>query len=341
MSIAYFFSSDFYTHFSIQKKLIISFLFLVHTTISYKLLQIEIRIQYQLSPLLFFVSKKVLNQGFHLNTPMLLPMGMVILSMMFLASLGKKKESEESVVHSSVEIVSPPIKIFEGPPLIPYDVPNPGQPGGGYEPHPDHHYKILSLVPYGLIPLAVFPNLYRGGNPSECVIFSEPDPVILPSPPPHIPIPPPLPPYYSPYSSPYYDHRRRKKTHDRKDTQKFVKMKKQQQRNKRQIPIDHRLYGFRCLVTIIDKKSCSTYKECKDIKEHEARYGQGYFFQPTTTTTKSTQMNQNFKNNPELPQVTSVSQLYPPIFHTHFKRQLGINYDPAAASSSSNDYMSL
>ena len=268
-------------------------------------------------------------------------MGMVILSMMFLASLGKKKESEESFVHSSVEIVSPPIEIFEGPPLIPYDVPNPGQPGGGYEPHPDHHYKILSLVPYGLIPLAVFPNLYRGGNPSECVIFSEPDPVIVPPPPPHIPIPPPLPPYYSPYSSPYYDHRRRKKTHDRKDTQKFVKMKKNthhEQRNKRQIPIDHRLYGFRCLVTIIDKKSCSTYKECKDIKEHEARYGQGYFFQPTTTTTKSThQMNQNFQSNPELPQVTSVSQLYPPIFHTHFKRQLGINSDPAAASSSSNE----
>ena len=119
-----------------------------------------------------------------------------------------------------------------------------------------------------------------------------------------------------------------------------MKMKKNNAHQRRQhIQIDHhRLYGFRCLVTIIDNKSCSTYKECKDIKEHEARYGQGYFFQPTTTTTKSThQMNQNFKNNPELPQVTSVSQLYPPIFHTHFKRQLGINSDPAAASSSSNE----
>ena len=243
-------------------------------------------------------------------------MGMVILSMMFLASLGRKKESEES---NSVEIVSPPIAIFEGPPLIPYDVPNPGQPGGGYEPHPDHHYKILSLVPYGLIPLAVFPNLYRGGNPSECVIFAEPDPVIVPSPPPPpIPIPPP---YY--LHDPYL--RLRKKTHDRKNTRKFVKMKKNAHQ-RRHIQIDHRLYGFRCLVTIIDKKSCSTYKECKDVKDHESRYGQGYFFQPTT---KSTPMNQNFKNN-ELPQVTSVSQLYPPIFHTHFKRQLGINYYSAA-----------
>ena len=241
-------------------------------------------------------------------------MGMVILSMMFLASLGRKKESESNSV---VEIVSPPIEIFEGPPLIPYDVPNPGQPGGGYEPHPEHHYKILSLVPYGLIPLAVFPNLYRGGNPSECVIFAEPDPVIVPSPPPPpIPIPPPLPPYYS--YDPYL--RLRKKTHDRKNARNFVKMKKNAHQ-RQHIQIDHhRLYGFRCLVTIIDNKSCSTYKECKDIKNHEARYGQGYFFQPST-------MNQNN----ELPQVTSVSQLYPPIFHTHFKRQLGINYYSAAA----------
>ena len=119
---------------------------------------------------------------------------------MWMVPLAKKKpepepESDIQYVHVAVEEAiehhHPAIELFEGPPLIPYDVPNPGQPGGGYEPDPDEHDKILSLVPYGLVPLAVFPNLvYRDGNPSECIIFAEPDPIIVAP-------PPPLPPYYS------------------------------------------------------------------------------------------------------------------------------------------------
>ena len=136
-------------------------------------------------------ASEVFGHGIHLNTPILLPMGMVVLSMMFLASLAKnnKKPAEpeptfvhvvESVEEPTTTIIEhhPAIEVFEGPPLIPYDVPNPGQPGGGYEPDVDEHTKLLGLVPYGLIPLAVFPNLMRDGNPSECVIFAEPDPII-------------------------------------------------------------------------------------------------------------------------------------------------------------------
>ena len=77
-----------------------------------------------------------------------------------------------------------------------------------------------------------------------------------------------------------------------------------------------RLYGFRCLVTIIDRKACKTFKECKDIKDHEAQFGQGYFFQPSAP----------FQSAPQ----AFSHHLYPPIFHTHFNnKRYSLPYAPA------------
>ena len=168
--------------------------------------------------------------------------------------------------------------------------------------------------------------------------------------------PPPLPPYYS--YDPYLRLRskklgerklskravRKKKYHGRKQKSenssssfKAVSSRKAQKmaatvaatkrlktaRRHQHFREFDRLYGFRCLVTIIDRKACTTYKECKDIKDHEAQFGQGYFFQPSAPFQSATPIH-----------AAAFSQhLYPPIFHSHFdnKRYSGraLPYAPA------------
>ena len=193
-----------------------------------------------------------------LNNPLLMSIPFIVLSAMFLSSLRKRPTAASSYeVQPPIEIVQPELPPIGPlpPPLVPPHLPQPGQPGGGYQ--PDHliHNQILSLVPYGLIPVAVFPahfHFYGDAShhfPSECVIFADDD-------------------HPKHFKSRSYNKKRKKS-------------KRSNRRNHHQAyyyPPQH-LYGFRCLVTTTDKKSCTTAKECQRIKDYEAVYGHGYFFQ--------------------------------------------------------------
>lgn len=184
-------------------------------------------------------STEVLTQG--LNHPLLIGLPLVILSAMFMASLGRRKKQEPEEELPTVEVFVPP-EIVIAPPPIPPHLPKPGQPGGGYEPDPYHHHKVLSLVPPGLLPVAVFPAFFNyfgdlsQSTPSECVAFTEP----------------PLP--------AYAPHHRQRRSH--------------------YLPVHPPppLFGFSCLVTVIDKKVCNSTYQCERIKNYEAVYGHGYFF---------------------------------------------------------------
>lgn len=189
---------------------------------------------------------------------------LLILSAMFFASLrNRQKETESYIIDAEPEIIydSPPLSLS----IIPSYVPKPGQPGGGYLPDPVHHHKILALVPYGLLPIAVFPSHFHYGGltgytPTECVIYAEPNPVEA---------------VHSFYS--YDPYRKKRKV--RRSTRKRHILKKEHHYPVIEAPVYEPLFGFTCLVTVIDKKACKSPDECRKIKDFEAVYGQGYFFQ--------------------------------------------------------------
>ena len=192
-----------------------------------------------------------------LNNPLLMSIPFIVLSAMFLSSLRKRNNPETISTTYEIEPAYPEI-VHHGepppPPLVPPHLPQPGQPGGGYK--PDHliHGKILSLVPYGLIPVAVFPaHFHYYGDvshhfPSECVIFSDAKPID-----------------FHHYVRRSYTRKRKKSGRTKRDHLPYFYPPKQ-------------LFGFRCLVTVIDKKSCKSAKECQRIRDYEAVYGHGYFF---------------------------------------------------------------
>ena len=199
-----------------------------------------------------------------MNNPLLMSIPFIVLSAMFLSSLRKRTAADAtsySIQPSPPPILPEIVHHHDLPlPLVPPHVPQPGQPSGGYK--PDHliHGKILSLVPYGLIPVAVFPahfHYYGDAShhfPSECVIFSDDNK--------HFPV-----------------------SQRRTYAKKRKKSSRRTRRNNASpyyYPTSQQLFGFRCLVKIIDKKSCNSAKECQRIKDFEAVYGHGYFFQDFT-----------------------------------------------------------
>ena len=201
-----------------------------------------------------------------MNNPLLLTIPFIVLSAMFVSSLRKRTAATAEATSYQIQ-PSPPHTLPEivhhhdlPLPLVPPHVPQPGQPSGGYK--PDHliHGKILSLVPYGLIPLAVFPahfHYYGDAShhfPSECVIFSE-------------------------------DNKEFTLSQRRTYAKKRKKSSRRTRRNNSSpyyYPTTQQSFGFRCLVKIIDKKSCNGAKECQRIKDFEAVYGHGYFFHDFT-----------------------------------------------------------
>ena len=204
-------------------------------------------------------TSEILHHG--MNHPLLVGIPLFILSAMFLASLRKRQEQKE-VIEAPTIVHHEEVVVIEDPPLVPPHVPQPGQPGGGYIPDPYQHHQVLSLVPQGLVPVAVFPSHYGfyGDSPSQCVLFAEAGG--------GVPVDPVVPVHHY-YSTPRKKHRRRKR---------FTPL----------------LYGFRCVVTIVDQKVCNTTYQCQKIKDFEAVYGHGYFF------------------NGLIP-----SSDYPPTFHPH------------------------
>ena len=201
-----------------------------------------------------------------LNNPLLMSIPFIVLSAMFLSSL--RKRSPEATSYETKP--TPPLEIVHhhelplpsSSALVPPHLPQPGQPGGGYQ--PDHliHGQILALVPYGLIPVAVFPahfHYYGDAShhfPSECVIFADEEQ------PKHYPV-----------------SQRRTYAKKRKKSSALKRVTRNHASAPFYYPLPPQLYGFRCLVTIMDKKSCNSAKECQRIKDYEAVYGHGYFFQ--------------------------------------------------------------
>ena len=163
--------------------------------------------------------------------------------------------------------------------------------GGGYLPDSVQHHKVLSLVPFGLHAVAVFPayfHHYGYGesaqfSPSECVVFAEAEP-----------------PHHHIY--PYERHR-----HKRRARQKPRRTKKSAPRkghyhyglpslpppppHPHPAPVIYQeyhelLFGFRCVVTIIDQKICNSTYECETVKDYEAVYGNcnNFFFKKRMET---------------------------------------------------------
>ena len=66
--------------------------------------------------------------------------------------------------------------VFVDPPIVPINVAQPGEPGGGGTPA-SLPAIADNLVPRGLRPVAVFPPyLFPRTVPAQCLIFLEPDP---------------------------------------------------------------------------------------------------------------------------------------------------------------------
>ena len=66
--------------------------------------------------------------------------------------------------------------VFVDPPIVPINVAQPGEPGGGGIPASNPAIAD-NLVPRGLRPVAVFPPyLFPRTVPAQCLIFLEPDP---------------------------------------------------------------------------------------------------------------------------------------------------------------------
>ena len=66
--------------------------------------------------------------------------------------------------------------VFVDPPIVPINVAQPGEPGGGGTPASNPAIAD-NLVPRGLRPVAVFPPyLFPRTVPAQCLIFLEPDP---------------------------------------------------------------------------------------------------------------------------------------------------------------------
>jgi hypothetical protein len=216
-----------------------------------------------------------------LNSPMLLGVPLMFLSLLFVASLRRRGHHKPQYVAQSAHhklpsavvnyVEEPPVIIQISPPLIPKHVPQPGQPGGGLDPALYGDYRILGLVPEGLVLIAVFPRSAHYGDrdsPSDCVLFAEPDPL----------------PYYG------YDPYRFKRARQQRLTRSVSKKSRKVSRNGLhhptaphhqhliEVPAFERLYGFRCLVTVIDRKPCNSLTECKKVQDYEAHHGQGYFF---------------------------------------------------------------
>ncbi len=204
-----------------------------------------------------------------------------LMSLLFVSALRRKPKvhhtttttylQPEPVVHPVPvpvipEPVAPPIILQTSPPLIPGNVPQPGYPGGGLDPDLVPNHAILSLVPEGLVPLAVFPDpgggagLYTSiaaaAHNSDCVLFAEPDPIQLFS--------------YEPYLTTTSARRLRRSPSARRTTMSQKRGRKKErkkkdlkeQRKKRQprnehiieIPAFERFYGFRCHITF--RKAC-------------------------------------------------------------------------------------
>ena len=117
-------------------------------------------------------------------------------------------------------------------------------------------------MPYGLRAVAVFPayfHHYGYGDfvqysPSECVVFAEDEP-------------------------PIYHYKRQQRRYKRKARNRSVAAKKRRYHYTTPVVYSEYhelLYGFRCIVTVVDHKVCnSSSYECETIKDYEAVYGNG------------------------------------------------------------------
>ena len=139
-------------------------------------------------------------------------------------------------------------KVCVKPPLVPLNVAQPGQPGGGAPPvnaDPD----VMTLVPPGYRAVAVFPPyLFPRTVPAKCVIYAEPDPA-------------PRPECNQERSLP------QAKKSIFQQFKEFLGLDRliPNQSNKVrvvEVPAFERLYGFGCKVTLVDKQQCQLGYSC-------------------------------------------------------------------------------
>lgn len=144
------------------------------------------------------------------------------------------------------------------PPLIPKNVAQPGEPGGGDFPQ-NGDPEVLGLVPRGLRPVAVFPPyLFPRTVPAKCVIWAEPDPVFLRLEPP----PSPKLSFLDRIRS-FFGLRRRHRVARNASAYKKYKPKKYPKKVRiEEVPAFERRYGFRCKITLVDRLQCQLGLTC-------------------------------------------------------------------------------
>lgn len=188
------------------------------------------------------------------------PRSVFPLSLLFGGGLGLAFLSRPSN-QQSFPIVNARIPVI--PPLVPLNVAQPGEPGGGDFPQ-NGDSEVLDLVPEGLRPVAIFPPyLFPRTYPAICVIWAELDP--------------------KPYYGHGYGYGRRPKKHPllakgssmldrirnifsgRRDTGKssrFIPIPRNKRVHAIEVPAFERRYGFRCKITLADRQKCQVGITC-------------------------------------------------------------------------------
>merc|ERR1711971_1484795 len=167
--------------------------------------------------------------------------------------------------------------VFVDPPIVPINVAQPGEPGGGGTPASNPAIAD-NLVPRGLRPVAVFPPyLFPRTVPAQCLIFLEPDP------PKKRPVygsdqyRPPRPQNPRPQKRLAFPILRNVNNYFKSLSRTFKRKLRRQRRIRKRVRRDYqkayrthlvevpsfeRRYGFRCKITLVDKQQCQLGVSC-------------------------------------------------------------------------------
>ena len=162
--------------------------------------------------------------------------------------------------------------VFVDPPIIPINVAQPGEPGGGAL--PAANADAASLAPPGLRAVSVFPPyLFPRTVPAVCVIFLEPPKPKYPKHeygygyehPKHPPVPirkPPVP-FTTRLKNYFRSLKYRKRLLKKRDTgYGYPKTTKKPRVHLQEVISFERRYGFRCRVTLVDRQQCQLGISC-------------------------------------------------------------------------------
>lgn len=162
--------------------------------------------------------------------------------------------------------------VLVDPPLVPINVAQPGEPGGGGT--PERNPEATNLVPDGFKPVTVFPPyLFPRTVPALCVIFLEPKARFYKKPEKE---------YGYGYQHPGYPVKKtaggfpivQKVKNYFKSLKRTIKRRldprskriKREDKNYRvhlvEVPSFERRYGFRCRITLVDKQQCQLGVSC-------------------------------------------------------------------------------